>query len=558
MAFLPGIEEGDLPLLAVEDFSFAYAQQPPVITQAEFSLYPGQISLLLGRSGSGKTTLLKNLKPILAPRGQAKGQILFGGKPLASLSPEEGVCAIGFVFQDPNAQLVMDTVYEELAFGLENLGLEWDAIKERIADTVSFCGIEHLLAAKTADLSGGQKQLVNLCAVLCFRPQVLLLDEPFSQLDPESARRVLEILQRTARETGAALLLSEQRLDRLWHCVDQVIYLEQGKTAFTGSARDFAAFGLETGKLFGLPPVSKIFAQSGREFYALPLSLGEGRSLLAAWQLLPGDKQREGSASALVPTKGDSWGENPVVFFGKEVSFGYAQSKKIIFKQLSLSLRQGQRLILCGGNGAGKTTLLHTMAGILKPLQGKWQVLGQGGGVGFLSQTPQHHFGYDTPHQEFLHIDKNYQENREFMAIIRKLGLTPLLEEELYTLSYGQQQRVALAMALAPARDIYLLDEPTKGLDEENKQALGEILQQKTASAVLMATHDLEFAAAFGNSFTTLCDGSLTGIKPKEQFFGERYWQTTDAAKLFAGIKGAEGWHSLAEIPKNWYEALKK
>ncbi|MCI8336574.1 MAG: ATP-binding cassette domain-containing protein [Peptococcaceae bacterium] len=536
-------------ILTAQGLSFSYIEAScPVLSQADFTLNPGQVTLLLGRSGSGKTTLLRCLKPILRPQGEMAGQLSFLGKDMDKLSSQEAVAEIGFLFQNPEAQLVMDTVYKELAFGLENLGLPAVEIQARIADTVSFCGMEHLLSRKTADLSGGQKQLVNLCALLCFRPKLLLLDEPFSQLDPESTWRVVEILQRLRRETAVAILISEQRLEDLWSLADQVIKIDQGKISFVGSPRDFVNFSWRQQDDFGLPLVSKIFAKSGQDLSHLPLTVPEGKSLLAAWEI-----------TALINTDGKepvvSLSEKklgPIVFQGREISFAYPGGRDIILRQISLQAHQGERLVICGSNGAGKTTLLKTMAGILKPLQGKWQLQGKADGISYLSQTSQYHFRYDTPHQEFLVLDPHYQENAEYRQILEQLGVAAFLQEDLYTLSAGQQQRVALCMALARPAAVYILDEPTRGLDEENKAALKEILCGKKDSALILATHDLEFAAAVGTSFTTLCHGALSKVQSGADFFLGRYWQTTVGGKLFGELARECGWYNGDNIPESW------
>lgn len=538
-------------VLTVEDFSFTYAEEKqPALTGIDFTLCSGQVTLLLGKSGSGKTTLLRNLKPVLAPQGEKSGMITFAGRPLAQLSPLEAVADIGFLFQNPDAQMVMETVYGELAFGLENMGLPAEEIQIRIGDTVSFCGIEHLLEKKTAELSGGQKQLVNLCAILCFRPKLLLLDEPLSQLDPESARRVVEILARLRRETSVAILMSEQRLEDIWSLADQVIKIDRGNLSFIGSPRDFIAFGREQQDDFGLPLVSKIFAKSGKELYHLPLTVQEGQSLLSVW----GWDDKEIMPAQSIAEQKDLAAAQPgsLLLRGREVSFAYPEEKKVLLKQISLALHQGERLVVCGSNGAGKTTLLGTMAGLIKPLQGKWQLAEKGAGISYLSQASQYHFRYDTPHQEFLAIDKNYQEKEDFLAIVKRLGIDSFLEKDLYTLSVGQQQRVALAMTLARSAAVYLLDEPTRGLDEEIKEALIALLREKSHSGVILATHDLEFAAAVGTGFTTFCHGRLTGVQSGADFFTSRYWQTTVGARLFGDWAKKLGWYNADNIPENW------
>ena len=535
-------------VLGVKDFSFTYeGASSPVIRGADFTLKRGQVSLVLGKNGSGKTTLLRNLKPILAPQGEKQGDISFCGKDFGALTAEEAVGDIGFLFQNPDGQIIMETVYEELAFGLENLGFSAEEIHAVISDTVSFCGIEHLLAAKTADLSGGQRQLVNLCALLCLRPKLLLLDEPFSQLDPENARRIIEILERLRRETGVAILLSEQRLEGVWDFADQVIYLEEGQTSFVGDPREFTAYALERGYIFALPAVSEIFARSGKELYHLPLSVSEGQALIAAW----GREEKKQEQNAPSPVQ-DPLGKE--MFRGKEVSFAYSGEKKILLKQISLSLHQGELLVVCGSNGAGKTTLLKTMAGLIRPLQGKWVLAEQGGGISYLAQTCQYHFRYDTPHQEFLAIDKDYQAKKDFMDMVKALGVDPFLDEDIYTLSAGQQQRLALVMTLAKEAAVYLLDEPTRGLGGENKRALADILRRKRERGVILATHDLEFAAVVGTIFTTLCHGGLTPLQKGADFFTRRYWQTTVGAKLFPVRARTKGWYNKENIPENWAE----
>lgn len=537
----------DGPVLTVKGFSFTYdGAASPAVAQADFTLVGGQISLLIGRSGSGKTTLLRSLKPPLAPHGKRFGEISFFGRDMAALSSVEGVADIGYLFQNPDSQILMETVYEELAFGLENLGLSQEEIRMVIGDTASFCGIDHLLDARTDKLSGGERQLVNLCALLCFRPKLLLLDEPFAQLDPENVRRILAVLRRLTVETGVAVLLSEQRLEEVWSLAEQVIYLEEGHTAFVGGVRDFLSFSREQAESFGLPGVSRLFARSGKDLYHLPLSFAEGQSLFAAW----GGEAAICRQQLHAPEQESCLPQS--VFSGKDISFAYPQKGNIVLKQISLAVHRGERLVICGSNGAGKTTLLTTMAGILKPLQGNWQVRDKNMGIGYLSQVVQNHFRYDTPHEEFYAIEKGYRENQAFWEIIQRLGVDRLLRQDIYTLSVGQQQRVALVMTLARSAALYLLDEPTRGLDEKVKQALGEILQGKVDSGVVFATHDLEFAADFGNRFAALCCGRLSSPQDGAAFFTGRHWQTTAGAKLFPGLSREYGWYAMAQIPDGW------
>ncbi|MNO21763.1 putative HMP/thiamine import ATP-binding protein YkoD [compost metagenome] len=500
--------------------------------------------MLLGPSGGGKTTLLRHLKRELAPVGKASGTVAYKGQPLSGLPAEFAAAEIGMVFQNPDAQIVMDTVWHELAFSMENMGYPPAVMRSRLAEIAGLFGLEPLLYKSVHELSGGQKQLLNLASVLLLQPKLLLLDEPTSQLDPVAAREFLQTLHRLNEEMSVTVIISEHRLEEVLPLADRVLLLEEGKLRFQGTPRDFVReSGLEphAPRMVYLPTAARLFlalepdaASAPRE--SIPLTVREGKRWLHS--LAKTEPGMETGTAFTAEAAGASRFSAPapsseLLLSCREVTFRYSKDGAEVLKKLSLSLYRGELLAVMGGNGTGKSTLLHVLNGLLKPQRGK-VTLAKGVTSGFLAQNPLLYFSYDTVQEElqqmadYAGIPKE-EAGREISRLLEIFQLGDVLLSHPHDISGGQQQKLALAMVMLLGPGILLLDEPTKGLDPGAKERfavlLGELRRQGVS--ILLVTHDIEFAARYASRCAMLFDGGITSEGTPAEFFSSNYFYTT-------------------------------
>lgn len=500
-----------MALLQIKDLSFTYPDGYRALTDVSLVLPRGSFTLLCGASGSGKSTLLRLLKTPIAPTGELYGELVFDGMPYP-LTERESAVQIGFVGQDPDAQIVTDRVWQELAFGLENLGLDSAAIRRRVGEMASYFGMESWYHRETDTLSGGQKQLLNLAAVLVTRPKLLLLDEPTAQLDPIAATEFLSTLRRLNRDMGNTVLMTEHRLEETLPSADGVIVLENGKVAFTGEPRAACAFLRRHPLAAALPAAARIWSGLGGGGEC-PLTVQEGQRFLAARgepAVLPADSNPIPADTAL---------------HCRGVWFRYEKNGEDVLRGVSLTLGEGEVYSLLGGNGAGKTTLLYCLAKMERIYKGKIKAAGR---AVFLPQDPRQLFACETVREELAEMAADWQ------AVAEAEGLTHLLDRHPYDLSGGEQQRVALAKLLLTKPDILLLDEPTKGLDAVCKQMLAARLRKLAAAGVtiLTVTHDVDFAAEVSDRCGLLFDGEIISEDAPRRFFGNNCFYTTAASRM--------------------------
>lgn len=518
--------------------------------------------MLCGPSGSGKTTLLRHLKRELAPVGSISGTLTYKGKPLSGLPAAVAAGEIGMVFQNPDAQIVMDTVWHELAFSMENLGLPPAVMRTRLAEICGLFGLEPLLYRPVHELSGGQKQLMNLASVLLLQPKVLLLDEPTSQLDPVAAREFIMALQRLNEEMAVTVIISEHRLEEVLPLADRVLMLEDGKLLADAAPRLFArqtGSGALTSAGRYLSAASRLHLSLSPEADStapenIPLTVREGRrwihSLLARTDAAAGLELVNNLNSPDVPApltsrvisaQGASSSPIPAassLLTCREVTFRYEKEGREVLRKLSLTLKQGELLAVMGGNGAGKSTLLHVLNGLMKPQRGKIE-LAKGKTTGLLAQNPLLYFSYDTVAEELQHmgsyagLSPEAAESR-IEALLEVFQLREVLQSHPHDLSGGQQQQTALAMMLLMKPDILLLDEPTKGLDPAAKDRLAALLQQLRGQgiSILIVTHDVEFAARHATRCALLFDGGITAEGTPAEFFSNNYFYTTAVNRM--------------------------
>lgn len=509
----------------IDNLSFTYPQQrKAALERIDLTVESGAFVVLCGPSGCGKTTLLRQLKPCLTPHGVREGSIRFRGVAIENIPSRQQAAEIGFVQQSPEHQVVTDKVWHELAFGLESLGYDTPTIRRRVAEMASFFGIGDWFYRDTAQLSGGQKQLLSLASVMVMDPQVLILDEPTAQLDPIAASDFLQVLGRIHRELGTTVILTEHRLEEALCYATQVVVLENGTLRCQGTPREVGLALHDSGMFAAMPTAMRIWA-SVESAAPCPLTVQEGRAFLETlprpFRTLPPEQ---------IPACGD------VVLSGEGLWFRYEQNSADVVRGLDIALHRGEFLALLGGNGAGKSTTLGLLSGALAPQRGHVVHTGK---IGVLPQNPQALFVRKTVREDLQEVfdgagvAADIQTTRMQQAVAL-CQLRDLLDRHPYDLSGGEQQRAALAKVLLLQPDILLLDEPTKGLDIEFKQILSHILDELLQSgvAVLCVSHDVEFCAHYAHRCALLFDGATVTEGTPRQFFSGNSFYTTSANRM--------------------------
>lgn len=525
----------------ITDLSFTYpTESVPALQNVSLSIEAGSFTVLCGRSGCGKSTLLRQLKPILQPHGTQTGTILFEGKSLSSLSQREQSARIGFVLQNLDAQLVTDKVWHELAFGLESLGLSTPVIRRRVAEIASFFGIQNWFYKPVCELSGGQKQLVNLASVMALEPSVLLLDEPTSQLDPIAATDFLSTLGRINRELGTTIILSEHRLEDALALSTNVVFLERGRILDTGTASEVGSRLKAAGSdMFSAMPVPmRIYAGVPNDL-PCPVTVAQGRQWLEAFS-------ETHPLCPVTPATPSEKREGPAAVELDEAFFRYDKQSPDVVKALTLRAYPGELLAILGGNGTGKSTTMGLISGIHRAYCGKVSVLGTApqevsGKIALLPQDPQTLFVKNTVIEDLLSVlDDAPRDRRKALALekARLCELMELLERHPYDLSGGEQQRAALCKVLLREPEVLLLDEPTKGLDAEFKRVFARIIRRLCARGVcvIMVSHDAEFCASYASRCAMFFDGAIVAEGTPREFFSSGSFYTTSASRMARGL----------------------
>ena len=536
-----------MALLRVEGLSFAYPNASTrALDQVDLQINKGEYIVLCGPSGCGKTTLLRQVKPGLEPAGAREGSIFYREQPIEELAELTAAAEIGFVQQNPDNQIVTDYVWHELAFGLENMGYSVPVIRRRVAEMAAFFGMETWFRSKTSELSGGQKQLMNLASALAMGPKLLILDEPTSMLDPLAARSLLQAVQRINRELGVAVLLTEHRLDEVFPVADRVVTMDKGRICSDGApselAKELAESTDKSRIYFGLPAAVRIFSELG-SVENLPLTVRDARQRL---EMLVGQSAASAETKepldVTTPANAKNNDQTPehsskaeTVLEGKELWFRYNEKSADVLRGASIKLNMGELFCLLGGNGAGKTTILKILAGLAKPYRGKTK-LAKDKKLCMLPQNARALFVADTAEKELLDSSDGNKEKALQMA--EKLELTPLLGRHPYDLSGGETQRLALGKLLLRDADVLILDEPTKGLDAYAKAELAKILKGLCADGVsiLVVTHDVEFAAMYADRCALMFDGQLMSEGDPHDFFAGNRFYTTDANRIASEV----------------------
>ena len=542
-----------MEIIEFQNVNFSYPNsERKALEDVSFRIRPSDFIVLCGKSGCGKSTLLRHMKPELAPHGDLTGRVLYRGADLSDLDERTGACEIGFVQQNPDNQIVTDKVWHELAFGLESLGYSTRLIRRRVAEMASFFGIQTWFRKSVTELSGGQKQLLNLASIMAMQPKLLILDEPTSQLDPIAATEFLETIAKINRELGTTVILSEHRLEEVFPMADKIMVMEAGRIAAFDTAEKVGRFlsrdGDRNPMFRALPTAMKVFAQVRPEGKC-PVTVREGRVWLDA--LLGGrvSFDRMGGEPPRPETEKPA-AEGETVIELSDVWFRYEKNGGDIVRDLSLTVKKGELFCLVGGNGVGKTTALKIIGGVNRPYRGKVRIRGRDirkytqnelftANLGVLPQNPLSIFSEATAEEELYEV-LYYSKipEREKLArvdgILTLLELVPLRKAHPYDLSGGEQQRLALGKILLQEPQILLLDEPTKGLDPFFKTVFAGILQRlrEKGVTILMVTHDIEFCAEYADVCAMFFDGGIVSQDGPRQFFSGNSFYTTAANRM--------------------------
>ena len=543
------------------------------IDGVDVDIKKGDFVAVLGHNGSGKSTLAKHVNGLLLP---TEGTVWVGDM---DTRDEEHIWDVrktaGMVFQNPDNQIVTDKVWHELAFGLESLGYSNADIRIRVAEMASYFGIQDWFYKNVSELSGGQKQLLNLASIMAMHPDMLILDEPTSQLDPIAASDFLETVKKINRDLGTTIILTEHRLEEVFPSADRVVVMDEGQILCVGTPPEI---GEELKKrnhemFLAMPVPMQVYAKVESE-QPCPITVRDGRKWLdivckkkgispanasSSYRKESDSQKGKSSFSKITEKFTEKFKEKKedIILACDDLWFRYDKELPDVVKGLSFSLKRGEFFALLGGNGTGKSTTLSLLSRLRKPYRGK--VLLEGKDIrrysdkelfrnflGVLPQNPQSLFVKKSVELELFEMvggvkekkDEEYQlamdKKDAVEGIIKVTHLEELLHRHPYDLSGGEQQRLALAKILLLRPKLLLMDEPTKGLDSYFKKEFAGILAllKEQGVTVFMISHDIEFCASYADRCGLFFDGNIVACGTPGEFFAGNNFYTTAANRM--------------------------
>ncbi len=524
-----------MEILEIKDLSFKYAaQDEKTLSRVNFSVRRGEFVTVCGKTGSGKSTLLRLLKREISPLGDRSGDILFEGKEISALDAKTSASKIGFVSQHPEEQIVTDKVWHEIAFGLENLGVDRKTMQRKVAEIAQYFGIEQLFDRRVSELSGGQKQIVALASVMVMNPDIIILDEPTSQLDPIGASEFISTLQRLCRELALTVIITEHRLEELIPISDKLLVLKEGSVHKFGVPDEVVRELRGEKEFYGfMPAPARLYYVLDTQDSACPLDIRDGRAFVESFCE---NKVRR------LKRKVECKRKDPVIR-AKNLYFRYSKELDDVLDGLDLEVCEGEFYTLLGGNGSGKTTALGALAGINKCYSGTVEIFGKkiekykngalyNNCIAMLPQDVHALFTRDSVREELECAGVNMTSTKDIPENIKIL-----FEKHPHDLSGGQKQMLALYMILAKNPKILLLDEPTKGLDAETKKDLIKLLRELIGKGmtVVAVTHDIEFAAEAADRAALFFRGRVVSADIPQNFFSENNFYTTAVSRMTRG-----------------------
>lgn len=533
-------------------YHYPHAAQP-ALHDLSLTIGEGEFVLVAGPSGSGKSTFLRSLNG-LVPHfygGRFSGVVNVAGFDTRQHEPRTLAGVVGFVFQDPEAQMVVELVEDELVFGMENLAIERQVMRRRVEEVLDQLEIAHLRRRRITTLSGGERQRVAIAAVLAMQPQVLVLDEPTSQLDPHTAEEVLTALQKLNADLGLTIVLSEHRLERVVQYADQMILFErapgQPPQITIGAPRAMLAHSSFA------PPL----VQLGRalDWQPLPLTIKEGRQFVLAQRLEQAD---DPAVTNVTPPVDRRWfsrrpkhsAPDPAGLHAEQISV--SRAGRDLLHQVSISIGRGELVAIMGRNGSGKTTLLRAIMGLIRLAQGRVTIDGRditalpteerAALIGYVPQDPRALLFQETVAAELRWTLRQRHERLSKEAIeqrvahtLERLDLRDLAEAHPREISGGEQQRAALAAILVAEPQVLLLDEPTRGLDYQAKERLLALLAEikQAGCAIALVTHDVELVAAGADRIVMLGNGDVVVSGSPQELLNDSLIFSSQIGKLF-------------------------
>lgn len=537
-----------MEILRVDGLKFSYPNQlKKALNNINFSIDEGDFVLICGESGCGKSTLLRHLKPELSPHGQVSGDIYYYSQKINDYSSKQLASEIGYVLQNPDSQIVTDKVWHELAFGLENMGLDTQSIRLRVAEMASFFGIQGWFRKNVNDLSGGQKQLLNLASIMAMQPKILILDEPTSQLDPIAAKDFIDTLVRINKELSTTIIMTEHNLEDIYSVCDKVIVMEDGKVICNDTnykVVDILSRDKNHKMVKSLPTPSKIYNQLNGYLEGAsksPLTVKDCRQWLNDSMDEVAIKKLDDSETEINISKKD----REIAIELKDVYFQYNKISEPTIRDLSFKVYKGEIYSILGGNGTGKSTTLSLVARQRKPQRGKIFINNiemkkynnkslYENNLALLPQNPQSLFVFETVKEDLEEVlilqnkDREYID-KEVKRVSKLLDIEHLLEHHPYDLSGGELQKAGMAKVMLLNPKIILLDEPTKGLDAYCKEEIGKMLMKlrDMGVTIVVVSHDIEFSARYSDRCAMFFDGSIVSEgTPKEFFLGNNFYTT--------------------------------
>ncbi|MGK0467958.1 ABC transporter ATP-binding protein [Clostridium sp.] len=543
--------------IEIKELSYYYPKESkPVLQNINLNLDRGEILFVVGESGSGKSTLAKCISGAVPNfyGGTIKGNVSIDGSEVTEMEHGKRASEITMVFQDPESQLIMNKVHREIAFGLENIGVESCEMKRRIFEAMQFSNILDIADRDINTLSGGQKQRVAITSAIVYLPNCIILDEPTSQLDPASAEDVIGLIKKINDELGITIIIIEQRIHKCFDIADKILILDQGEITFLGSKQELYNNNKRELHEF-LPNYLKI--AKALDIANMPYSLREARRAIEEFTY----EYKSSSLSENLSNKDE-------LIKIENLSCKYDDNTAI--KDLNTSIKQGEFIGIMGANGGGKTTFLKALMGLIS-YSGSVKVLkdsfesGDGSGkranntfvnfsgqykeikklkikdiariIGYISQNPNDYISKESVYDELKFTLDNYK-IKDYSIIddtLKALDIYKLKNKNPRDLSGGEIQRVAIASILVLKPRILLLDEPTRGLDSKVKTMLGEILQElnKNGTTIILVTHDVDFAAEFCSRFLLMFNGEIVGDGNRKQVLGTGIYYTTTINKIF-------------------------
>nr|WP_272507208.1 energy-coupling factor transporter ATPase [Clostridium aestuarii] len=536
-------------ILRVANLSFWYPdEEKTAIEDINLSVNEGEFILIVGPSGCGKSTLVRLFNRVIPDYygGKIKGKVFLKGKNIRGLNKADIIKNVGMVYQHPEKQIVLEDVEREIAFGLENLNTEINKMKRNVAEAMSLLGLYKIKDKTTTEISGGEKQRVAIASVVSMDPDILLFDEPISQLDPISSEEVLNSIKKLNRDMGKTVILIEQRLDRCFDLADRIIFMEDGKIIAEGKPNLIPKI---IDKKYFMPNISYIFKKAKKN--NIPVNVKEARELIS-------DKEFNITKECKKEYK-----ENIIEV--KKLRFQYEKGQKTL-NNINFNLKKGEILAVMGENGAGKSTLFKIIAGVINRYKGQIKIKNQNIKkldvkqriklVGYLSQNPNDYFGRENVFEEIAYTLRNIGEYEEAKVdnIIKQFNLEHLKDKNPRDLSGGEKQRVAIACTLVTEPEILILDEPTRGMDASAKDKLGEMIKMlaEQGKTIVLVTHDSDFAADYADTVMLMFNGEITALGQAVDILYDSLYYSPQVARVFKNkckiIKSEDAVEVLKEI----------